>query len=164
MKVGLLQSNAIFPCLHSLLTGIVFRCLQRAYGQFLQRVFQGWIHRSYAPYGITNQLTTFWQSGVDMSWSKLPTTVLFAFFVFVFCLGDTLSNFYVGVTEISPHDVPPHPHPPNYKLCLHYRSPFLQGAQEAMTCSFPVSGRYIVIQLLTAETPLSLCEVGGLYW
>ena len=79
--------------------------------------------------------------------------------VFFSCLGDRLSDFYVGVTDFSPHDVPPHPHPPSYKVCLHYRVAFNQRATETIECSFPVSGRYIIIQLLTAGTPLSLCEV-----
>ena len=89
-------------------------------------------------------------------WSKLSTTVCLGVF---FRLGDRLSDFYVGVTDFSPYDVPPHPHPPSYKLCRHYWGAFLQEATETIACSFPVFGRYIVIQLRTAGTPLSLCEV-----
>ena len=84
--------------------------------------------------------------------------LLFCLFV-CFCLGDRLSDFYVGVTDISPHDVPPHPHPPSYKLCQYHRGPVNQRETETIACAFPVSGRYVVIQLLTVGTPLSLCEV-----
>ena len=80
-------------------------------------------------------------------------------FLFCFCLGEILSDFYVGVTDLSPHDVPPYPHPPSYKLCLYYRGAFERRATNTIACSFPVSGRYVVIQLLSAGNSLSLCEV-----
>ena len=70
-----------------------------------------------------------------------------------------MTDFYVGVTDISPDKMRPSPIPPNFKVCSHYAGEVAQGARERIACSTPVSGRHVIIQLTTPGVPLSFCEV-----
>ena len=76
-----------------------------------------------------------------------------------FVSGNTPRDLYVGVTDVSPADVPPFPRPPNYKVCSHFSGDVEGGSTETIPCSFPVSGRYVIVQLTSHWTVLSLCEV-----
>ena len=76
----------------------------------------------------------------------------------LFFLGERLSNFYIGVTNVSPSTDAPSIRPQNYDVCAYYKGEFPHGGTAMIGCTSTVSGRYLIIQL-GDRAELSLCEV-----
>ena len=67
-----------------------------------------------------------------------------------------LGEFYIGVAGISPTLLNPTLHPLNYEICT-YNSDYIRtSARQKVTCTIPVSGRYLLVQ---QAMPFVLCEV-----
>ena len=97
------------------------------------------------------------ESKIYFFFLSLVISLLYCFILLI--SGYRLSDFYIGVTDTSPYDIPPSPYPPNYRVCQYHSGPVKDGATETIVCQFPVFGRYVVVQLTSADQVLTLCEV-----
>ena len=71
--------------------------------------------------------------------------------------GERLHDFFIGVTFV---DFTTKPQPGNYSLCrTQYMAAATDGQILDLHCDPGVEGRYVCIQVLGSNQPLTLCEV-----
>ena len=79
---------------------------------------------------------------------------------FAFVIDTRLSNFQVGVSNVTPRDQQPMDLEEwNLLKCTKRDAPVPAGVNESLRCEEAVRGRYLVIQFVGKSDFLSLCEV-----
>ena len=97
---------------------------------------------------------------IPVDWSDVDAIDCHVFGKFTFVIAIRLSDFIVGVSNVTPRDQQPMDLKEwNLLKCAKRDAPVPAGVNLTLRCEEAVSGRYLVIQFVGKEEYLSLCEV-----